>query len=71
VQSYVRHLPEVGPEALGKPGVYHQVVHHGGWCGIFKGRDCNCDPHVKFYAEPKRTQRRGTYGTSSEIKSSR
>jgi hypothetical protein len=53
--SYVRHLPEVGPEVLGKPGVSHMVLFHDKWCGIYDGKGCNCDPELKIYSEPSRT----------------
>ena len=53
--SYVRHLPEVGPKIPWKPGVTHMVVFHDVWCGIYDGKVCNCDPHVKLHAEPRRS----------------
>jgi len=53
--DYVRHLPEVGPEALGKPGVSHVVFCHDEGCRIYDGKGCNCSPEVRFFAEPNRT----------------
>lgn len=53
-ESYVKHLPEVGFEALSKPGVSHLVLFHDSWCRIYDGDDCNCDPDVKLYQEPLR-----------------
>ena len=50
----VKHLPEVGPEALGKPGVHHMAMFHDEWCGIYDGKACNCSPQIKYYAEPDR-----------------
>jgi hypothetical protein len=55
VESYVRHLPEVGPEALAKPGVTHVVYYHDDGCRIFDGQACNCKPDVRFFAEPVRS----------------
>ena len=55
VESYVEHLPEVGPEALGKPGVTHLVYYHEDNCRIFDGSACSCDPSVRLFAEPKRS----------------
>ena len=55
VQDYVEHLPEVGPEALAKPGVTHLVYYHDDRCAIFDGNACSCDPHVRLFAEPKRS----------------
>jgi hypothetical protein len=52
--DYVQHLPEVGPEVLGKPGVRHVVFHHDEWCRIYDGAQCNCEPEVRFFAEPQR-----------------
>jgi hypothetical protein len=53
--DYVRHLPEVGPDALALPGVTHMVVAHDEWCAIYDGSDCNCEPEVRFFAEPARS----------------
>jgi hypothetical protein len=55
VRDYVHHLPEVGPEVLTKPGVTHIVYYHDDWCNHHKGGECNCEPHVKFFSEPKRS----------------
>ena len=55
VESYVEHLPEVGPEALGKPGVTHLVYYHDDTCRIFHGNACSCDPGVRLFAEPTRS----------------
>jgi hypothetical protein len=52
--DYVSHLPEVGPDAVGKPGITHMVCFHDEWCSIYDGNACNCDPRVKFFAEPVR-----------------
>jgi hypothetical protein len=54
VADYVHHLPEVGPEALGRPGVTHVVCYHDQRCPIYDGRTCNCGPVVKLFAEPAR-----------------
>ena len=55
VEDYVLHLPEVGPDVLGKPGVTHVVVFHDEWCRIYDGGGCNCSPDIRFFAEPKRS----------------
>ena len=52
--DYVRHSPEVGPEVLGKPGIRHLVCQHDEWCRIYDGRQCNCDPEIRVFAEPQR-----------------
>ena len=31
VRDYVHHLPETGPDVLGKPGVSHMVCYHDEW----------------------------------------
>jgi hypothetical protein len=55
VTDYVQHLPEVGPETIRKPGrVCHMVCYHDDDCTIYDGKGCNCDPDVKFFAEPER-----------------
>ena len=53
--SYVQHLPEVGPEVLGKPGVSHVVFYHDDGCPIYGGEACNCRPDVRYFAEPGRS----------------
>jgi hypothetical protein len=55
VNEYVHHLPEVGPEVLGKPGVSHVIFYHDEWCKIYDGNACSCEPEVRFFAEPKRS----------------
>ena len=55
VSEYVHHLPEVGPGALGRPGITHVVFYHDKWCRIYGGRTCNCKPDVRIFAEPKRS----------------
>jgi hypothetical protein len=58
VDSYVRHLPEVGPEVLGRPGVSHMVLFHDDSCRIFDGDACSCEPEIKLFAEPSANERR-------------
>jgi hypothetical protein len=53
--DYVRHLPEAGPEVLGKPGVSHVVFFHDDWCRIYGGEACSCQPDVRIFAEPRRS----------------
>jgi hypothetical protein len=60
VDTYVKHLPEVGPEALGTPGVTYMLCYHEDWCSIYDKAngdlaDCNCTPTVKYHQEPKRS----------------
>ena len=56
VESYVEHLPEVGPDALGTPGFRHVVYYHDDGCRIFDdGNPCNCDPNIRVFAEPRRS----------------
>ena len=38
-------------EAEGKTpqsGLYYTDIRHDDWCGIFRGRRCNCDPDIGF-----------------------
>jgi hypothetical protein len=48
VAEHVRHLPEVGPEVLGTPGVHHMVCWHDESCRIYDGKSCSCEPLIKF-----------------------
>jgi hypothetical protein len=52
--DYVRHLPRSGPDAIGKPGVHHDVLHHDPDCSIYDGEGCNCEPEVEMFSEPQR-----------------
>ncbi len=54
VQDYVQHLPEAGPDVLGKPGVSHMVCYHDEWCQTYDGSGCNCEPVIQSFAEPNR-----------------
>ncbi len=53
--TYVRHLPEAGPDIIGKPGISHVVCIHDDACTIYDGKGCNCSPQIRFYAEPARS----------------
>jgi hypothetical protein len=59
VDEYVSHLPEISldalGDALGKPGITHLVYYHDEWCRIYHGQACNCEPDVRFFAEPQRS----------------
>jgi hypothetical protein len=55
VSEYVHHLPEVGPDVLSKPGVYHTVFYHDDRCQIYDGKACNCEPDIRRFAEPNRS----------------
>jgi hypothetical protein len=56
VDEYVHQLPEVGPEALSTPGgITHMIYYHDDGCQIYDGRECNCNPDVRFFAEPQRS----------------
>jgi hypothetical protein len=57
VADYVEHLPKVGFDALGTPGVRHVVIYHDDGCRIFDdGQACNCNPDVRVFAEPQRSR---------------
>ena len=63
IDEYVRHLPELSlddvAERFSKPGVTHVVYLHDDWCRVLKEgggiENCNCNPQVKFHAEPRRS----------------
>lgn len=60
VNDYVKHLPEIGAEQVGKPGrLVHAVYYHDDWCGIYDGNGgmetCTCKPVVKYHTEPRRS----------------
>jgi hypothetical protein len=36
---------ETGEEVNASPGSFSMIqVKHDTWCGIFTGKECNCDP---------------------------
>ena len=57
-RSYIRHLPEVEPDAPLEPGrVYHVVFAHHDNCAFYATErlaDCTCDPQVRRFVEPER-----------------
>jgi hypothetical protein len=59
--EYVSHLPELPPNAALEPvRVYHIGCFHDSWCSIYSKdngtlADCNCNPVVKRYVEPRRS----------------
>jgi hypothetical protein len=30
------------------PGVHDMAIYHDAWCGIYRGKRCNCDPEIKI-----------------------
>jgi len=46
-----RMLGEIKLEPKAK---YHTIIKHSGWCGIFKGKRCNCDPVIEIVPETER-----------------
>jgi hypothetical protein len=55
-ESYVRHLLRVALDApLERGRVHHDVFLHDAWCGIYRGRDCNCQPLVSRQVELHRS----------------
>ena len=59
-QNYRKRLLEMwrNGQLPAKPGtVHHADVYHDGWCGVFKGKACNCDPdiHVKKDSHSQRS----------------
>jgi hypothetical protein len=56
VETYVKHLPQIGIEDLGKSGAVHVVFGHDDACRIFvDGETCDCDPTVRLFAAPVRS----------------
>lgn len=52
--NYIQHLPQVPVDApLERGRVYHAVMHHDAWCGIYKGKACNCNPIITRHVEPE------------------
>jgi hypothetical protein len=56
-EAYLRtHRPFLEKAAAGQPmrsGVHHVVYRHDDWCGHFKGDECNCNPTIERFVEPK------------------
>jgi hypothetical protein len=46
-QPYVQRVQVAAAAAGVQPGTVTLArVQHDDWCGFFRGRPCNCDPHV-------------------------
>jgi hypothetical protein len=45
---YVREIIDKFEEGSFLPGLHHVDVLHDEWCGIFKGKDCNCNPEIQL-----------------------
>ena len=60
-REYLSELPELPVTAPCEPGrVYHLVYFYDEWCSIYSKdngslADCNCNPIIKRYEEPKRS----------------
>ena len=31
-----------------KPGLHHVILAHDDWCGVFKGKPCDCEPEFRL-----------------------
>ena len=52
-EDYISKLPQVPLDApLERGRLYHTVVQHDDWCGIYNDAACNCSPIVSRYIEP-------------------
>jgi hypothetical protein len=45
--NYVNKLLEFAGEQNITPGLTVVNVFHDGWCAVFKGKPCNCDPEIE------------------------
>jgi hypothetical protein len=41
------HLQKIGVLPL-DVGVHEVMILHDDWCGMFTGKRCNCDPHIRL-----------------------
>jgi hypothetical protein len=44
IMSYKKEVLEMTKNL--KPGLYDVEIQHDDWCKIFKGKECNCKPHI-------------------------
>lgn len=48
--NYHRKLEEIYKTGLLLPGkVYDMSSFHDNWCGVYKDKLCNCNPHIVVY----------------------
>lgn len=47
--NYMRRLQAVLPYLRAGR---HIVISHDGWCGMFSGNPCNCDPEFQVQSTP-------------------
>ena len=45
-QNYPIKLLRLESESKLPPGLWHADIRHDDWCGIFRGRHCDCDPDI-------------------------
>lgn len=44
--NYEAETLRIGERYAGKPGLHHVYIYHDDWCGVFFGRECDCEPIV-------------------------
>jgi hypothetical protein len=37
--------------------IYHTIVLHDDWCGIYSGNRCNCDPEIEILTDKQYQER--------------
>ena len=50
--GYIEQLIKLGKiqvirdKERGRPSISEMTICHDDWCGIFKGKGCNCEPEI-------------------------
>lgn len=47
--NYNRKIRKLFEEGKFKPGLHHVTINHDNWCGLYKGRYCNCNPDIVIH----------------------
>ncbi len=45
-------VARIGLAKLARQGVVVVTIAHDDWCSLLKGADCDCDPDLRFEAQP-------------------
>lgn len=51
--NYLTALFRIAESGTLRPGAHIANVMHDGWCAIFRGKPCNCNPTISTTEEPK------------------
>ena len=67
MHEYLKRIQKARSQGVfGAGEVLDLAVAHDDWCGIYKGRECNCDPRITFKRGGRRLRIRANGSTKEE-----